>query len=426
VPPASANKKLQRETFEAVWTRVGESYPDPDMNGVDWAAAHDELLPAAKKAKTSDDLRPVLLDLLGRLGQSHFQVVPATAYGRVEALRRAARLDDAAQAASGSGPGTVGIHLRLVEDRATVVRIDAGSAADEAGIEPGWWLTQVGDLAVADTVAEALADEQPSTRMLLNGSLQHLMTGVDASEVSLTLEDGARATHEHTLTRSTLDGQAVQFGELPELLLHYDDQVVQGPPKVGLVRFNMFMMPVPSYFEVSVTRFKATEDLAGLVIDLRGNPGGLSGISQGISGWLVKGRGKMLGTMRMRDTTLNMVVHPRVAAQRYDGPVAILIDGMSASTSEILAGGLQELGRAHVVGQTSAGQALPSMFELLPNGDRLQFAFADLTTPSGYRIEGQGVVPDTAIELTREALLAGTDQAMSAAIAWIAQQETTP
>jgi carboxyl-terminal processing protease len=130
--------------------------------------------------------------------------------------------------------------------------------------------------------------------------------------------------------------------------------------------------------------------------------------------------------MTTREATLDFVANPRGKSQLYEGPVAILVDGMSVSTSELFAAGFQETGRARVFGQTSAGMALPSIIETLPNGDRLQFAVADLTGPSGRRIEGAGVIPDVVTIPTREQLLAGRDPALEAALAWIAAQDGSP
>jgi carboxyl-terminal processing protease len=104
--------------------------------------------------------------------------------------------------------------------------------------------------------------------------------------------------------------------------------------------------------------------------------------------------------------------------------VAILTDEMTASTSELFAGGLQALGRARVFGATSSGQALPSLMPRLPNGDVLLHAVADMKGPGGVRWEGPGVVPDMPAPVTREALLAGRDPALDAAVAWIVEQNS--
>ena len=68
--------------------------------------------------------------------------------------------------------------------------------------------------------------------------------------------------------------------------------------------------------------------------------------------------------------------------------------------------------------------ALPSVVEVLPNGDKLQFAIADLTAPDGTRIEGRGVIPDEAVPLRREDLLAGRDADVDAAVTWLLSART--
>jgi carboxyl-terminal processing protease len=98
--------------------------------------------------------------------------------------------------------------------------------------------------------------------------------------------------------------------------------------------------------------------------------------------------------------------------------VAIVVDGLSASTSEFFAGGMQSLGRARVFGETTAGQALPATLVTLPDGDVLLHAFADFRVAGGRRLEGVGVTPDEPVALRRADLLAGGDPAMDAAIRW--------
>jgi carboxyl-terminal processing protease len=105
--------------------------------------------------------------------------------------------------------------------------------------------------------------------------------------------------------------------------------------------------------------------------------------------------------------------------QPFDGQVAVIIDELSASTTEILAAALQRLGRARVFGGPSAGQALPALLTRLPNGDRLMYVIGDFAGPGGTRVEGAGVVPDEPVPLSRAALLAGRDEALQAAFRWI-------
>ncbi len=92
---------------------------------------------------------------------------------------------------------------------------------------------------------------------------------------------------------------------------------------------------------------------------------------------------------------------------------------MSGSASECFAGGMQSIGRVRVFGQPSMGQALPALFDRMPNGDVLIHAYGDFVTAEGTRLEGRGVIPDEVVPLVRADLLAGRDRTLEAALAWI-------
>jgi carboxyl-terminal processing protease len=115
-----------------------------------------------------------------------------------------------------------------------------------------------------------------------------------------------------------------------------------------------------------------------VILDLRGNPGGIGIMAMGIAGFFVADSGRQLGEMKMRGTTLKFAVFPRAVI--YPGRVAILLDDGSASTTEMLAQGLQDLKRARVFGTRSAGAALPSDIIRLPNGDGFQYPTAGYTS----------------------------------------------
>ena len=100
----------------------------------------------------------------------------------------------------------------------------------------------------------------------------------------------------------------------------------------------------------------------------------------------------------------------------------MLVDELSVSTSEIAAGGLQELNRARVIGASTPGKALPSLIIRLPNGDGFQYVIADLKKPSGGSYEGDGVTPDETVILTKQALQAGEDPMLAAAQRWLQSQ----
>ena len=137
---------------------------------------------------------------------------------------------------------------------------------------------------------------------------------------------------------------------------------------------------------------------------------------------------KTLGTMRSRTDTMRFVANPRRATdagkpvEPFADSLAIVVDGLSASTSEMFAAALQSLGRARVFGERTPGQALPALATRLPTGDVLMHVVADFVMPDGSRLEGNGVLPDEVVPLTRPDVVAGRDAALEAALRWVAGQ----
>ncbi|MEE2750830.1 MAG: S41 family peptidase [Myxococcota bacterium] len=414
-PPGQTNEThIQLASFDYAWQRVQDTYHDPNMEGLNWEAIRDELRPIAEQATDNESLRVVLHDLLSRLDASHFQVVPQSLY---EVSHHAPALPEGAPATPPPS-GTVGLELRWVEDGLRVTQVAENSPAALAGIQRGYTV-----LAIDGFNPQAIinnAQDLHSLPHLLARAANSALTGNPGSVVTLSLED----TEAVSLTRVESAGDVVQLGYLPPITVVFEHALLNpgSPSLIGLIRFNAFMQPAGTRFTEAMIDL-IDQNIDGLVIDLRGNPGGVVAMTMGMAGHFIPEPGLSLGTMTQRHMKLTLKVIPRAPAQQFDGPVAFLIDELSASTSEVFAAGMQSLGRARVFGNTSAGMALPSIFEVLPNGDGLQFAIGDLHGPDGQRLEGMGVVPDTPITLTTSALSAGTDPIQDAAMAWILAEQ---
>ena len=123
------------ETFDAVWTKIRDSHFDASMNGVDWEAVRTELRPRAAAAKTAGELRASIREMLSRLGQSHFALIPS---------------GSDSGSASGDLSGTVGMDVRLVGRDFLVTRLDPRGSASAAGVRPGWRINGIGGEATPD------------------------------------------------------------------------------------------------------------------------------------------------------------------------------------------------------------------------------------------------------------------------------------
>lgn len=392
-------RKRNLDSFEKVWSTIRDKHWEERPGGLDWQAIHEEYRPLAEKAATIDDARKVMSDMLARLKQTHFGIIPSGVYG---------------EAGREMGDGSPGIELRLLAGKAIVTRLEPGASAEKAGVKLGWEIVSAG----GDDFAPAIAAMNNSelTELTRTRALQARLTGAEGSKLAVTFVDGANAKVTKSLTLEAPRGQLTRFGNLPPMSVWTESRKISN---VGYYRFNIFLDPervIGGFGDLVGSCLRCD----GMIIDVRGNPGGIGGMAMGMASQLIDKPNQRLGAMRQRGLNLNFVVNP--GANVFAGPVAVLVDGNSASTSEIFAGGLHDLGRARVFGTKTAAAALPSILERLPNGDGFQYAVANYISEGGKPLEGLGVPLDEEVSLTRAGLLAGRDAVIDAALQWIQRQ----
>ena len=395
-------QRLNIESFEHVWSTVRDKHWDPKLGGLDWQGVHDELRPRLERAATMEQAREAMEDMLSRLKQTHFDIVPAAVYEEMDG--------------GGKGEGRTGIEVRVVEGRALVVSTEPDSPAAKSGVKPGWEIERVDGKPLDPGLRKIDRNFRDSTLhdLMLEQAVLTRLAGSEGSRVKVSLREAQGRNTTIEMERARPRGAEFSFGNLPPLYFWVEARKAR--PDVGYIRFNLFFAPETLNKAVE----NAVKDCAtcrGFVVDLRGNLGGIGGLAPGVAGWFLDTPGLRLGDMLLRTTKLKFVVFPRPTVFR--GPLAILVDGCSASTSEIFAGGMQDLKRAHVFGMRSAGAALPSMFERLPNGDGFQYAIANYISEGGKQLEGAGVIPDEIAGPSRRELLEGRDPALDRALAWI-------
>jgi carboxyl-terminal processing protease len=409
LPPVRAQAPQAVETFDAVWRIVRDTHFDKSLNGVNWDAARDEFRPKAAETNSTADLRRVLNTMLGRLGQSHFVVIPGSL---------------ASDPSANAGTANPGFDVRLLDNSIVVTRVEEGGGAAAAAVRTGWSVVAIDGKPVGDLLTRLQEAPDPRVRALEGWrAVQARLRGSEGSAVDVTFADGGGAHVRRTLKRHQEQGHPVTVGNLPTMYVQVTDEARKTPAggQAGIVGFNIWMAAVDAPFQKAIDRHRSA---AGIVVDLRGNPGGLAGMMMGIAGHFI-GERTPLGIMKTRDTELRFTVNPRLVSadgqrvEPYAGPVAILVDGLTGSASECFSGGMQSLKRVQVFGERSMGAALPSQFEKLPNGDVFIHATGDFVTADGTRLEGRGVIPDQEVRLTRADLLAGRDAPLEAALKWI-------
>jgi carboxyl-terminal processing protease len=399
----SEQRQLSLQSFEYVWTVIRDKHWQTKPGGLDWQAIHDEFRPKIEAADSMDAVRAVMSQMLGRLHQTHFGIVPADLYSNLDVSR--------------GGDVNAGIDVRVIGAQVLVTSADPGSSAALQGVHPGWEIVKISGVDLAPIVAklnETYAGSTLRDLMLCRAILARLAG--DAASISVEFLDDAGRHVSKTLASTNPKGELVRFGYLNPMHVWINSSRVGDGRTIGYVAFNAFLDPqrLMTAFGEAV---QSCQTCDGFIIDLRGNPGGIGIMAMGMAGWFIAQPDQKLGTLYMRDNTLKFVVNPRLTT--YSGPLAMLVDGTSASTSEIMAEGLKDLRRARIFGTHTAGAALPSVFEKLPDGDGFQYAIANYISEGGQPLEGRGVTPDVEAPITREVLLAGKDPALDAAIEWV-------
>jgi len=409
--PSLQAPELGLESFDAAWSAIDAQHFDPTFHGVDWAGVRAELRPRAAAAKDLEELRGVIREMLARLGQSHFQLTPREAMGTGGA------------GSSASPAGTVGLDLRWMDGAAIVVAVEPESAAAEAGVRPGWRLEGL-DGQGLDAVRERAtrrAHLRPETAFWKESLLA--VDGPLDSAVRLTFRDLAEERRELELVRRARAGKPFDFPGLPTMFLRARRNILEHEERsIGVLFFSNWFRPLERELDEALLELRGCD---GIVLDLRGNTGGDGTLTTDLAGHFFD-EPATLGTMRMRDGASEFTVRPRrrilgQEVEPYLGPLAILVDETTGSSSEVFTGGMQAAGRARVFGTRTSGAALPATLTRLPNGDFLLHAIAEFIT-GGHTLEGGGVEPDEPVTPTRADWATGHDRALEAACAWLAHE----
>ncbi len=433
---SDAQRQANLESFDQVWTTIRDKHFDPKLNGADWNAARAEFRPKVEAATNEDQVRAAIIGLIATLHETHFGLIPAESYDVVSGGSKSDEKSSSKSSATGektaaaSPPkpahhdpaesGTLGLELRVVDGAALISRIAPGSPAADAGVRTGWELLAVDSKYLAPVLLKAgkLHTGTSIPTVVYQERYIESLLDVEVGQSSrLVFRDGDSHIRVFNLTAAQAPGALSTFGNLPPMRVDTERRLLPG--NIGYMSLSIWLDParVFKFWQASMAEFASAD---GIIIDLRGNPGGLGAMSMGIGGFYVADRNVKLGTMIMRTGEMRFVLNPQ--PRPYAGPVAILVDELSMSTSEIFAGGMRDIGRAKIFGTKTPGAALPSAIEKLPNGDGFQYAYANYLSASGIALEGNGVTPDESTPLTRAALLAGKDPALDAAVEWIASK----
>lgn len=401
------NPSLAKETFDFVWNKVDQVLPEKLAAKTNWLEVKAKYQSQLKDVTSSPELRKLLNKMLGELKLSHFAVFQSK---KTEETKN-------------SGEGSkdyLGIDLRYRDHELFIFDIDPDSVAAKAGLKSGHILEKFEGSPVSDLLEKY--DLSPEARPLprvyaLRSILEDFSSPADG-KTTLEIRDGKQI---FDFAPGTYQGETASVLNISESPISFNTDRIGPAQKIHLIEFDSFM---PSLMQriIEAVKLAQTEKAEGLIFDLRGNPGGFVIMAPGIIGRLIA-EDLDLGDLNVNKGNFPLHAHPQAGA--YLGPIAVLVDSLSGSTSEIFAAALQEHDRAHIFGRPTTGAVLPSIIEKLPTGDHFQYAVGDfITAKEGNDLEGVGVTPDVQLPHSPEQLIKGTDPDLQAALEWLKTQNS--
>ena len=397
-PPKKSrlNAKDRREVFEKVWNEIRVHYYDSSFNGVDWNEVRLRYAPLVAQARTDQEFYPLISQMTSELHDAH------TRFSSPEQWRNFRRQQSV----------TVGFTVDDVDGKTVVTSVIPGTEAAHAGIEPGMVVLRVDDTPVVERIAEMQKKRLPSsteraTRWLV---YNRVFGGPADTAVKLALQRADGSILETSIRRQI-------YSDAPEVIAHVL------PSGNVYLRFDGFQSPITKEFRQALQKYR---DAPGLIVDLRRNGGGDLAVLLPIAGYFF---GKK--TLFAKDSTrtgkplsayaglfklpLQLYVG-RPGQQIYSGPLVILMNSHSASSSEVFAAGMQDTQRARIVGSQSCGCVLGiAKPRVMKGGGVLEMSEVLWFSPKGRKLEGTGIIPDEEVSPTMWDLQRGRDAVLAAA-----------
>jgi len=388
--------KDRKEVFEKVWKEIRDHYYDSKFNGVDWNEVHQRYLPLVDAVKSDQEFYALISQMTSELHDAH------TRFSSPQQWRNFQRQQGI----------TVGFSADDVDGKTVVTSVIPESNAARAGIEPGMVVLTVDGTPVAERIAEIEKKRLPSsteraTRWFI---YNRVFAGPPDTQVKLGLQRDNGSILEVTITRQI-------HSAAPEVTTHVL------PSGNVYIRFDGFQHPITKEFKQALQKF---HDAPGLIVDLRRNGGGDLAVLLPIAGYFF---GKK--TLFAKDSTrtgkplssyvglfklpLQLYVG-KPGDQIYSGPVAVLVDAHSASSSEVFAAGMQDTQRAKIFGSQSCGCVLGiAKPRVMKGGGVLEMSEVLWFSPKGRKLEGTGIIPDQVVVPTMFDLQRGRDAVLAEA-----------
>lgn len=345
-----------KELIDEVWNIIDNDYVDGTFNQTDWREVRLDYLNRnySEKSEAYDAIRE-MLDTLGD---------PYTRFMDPDEFRNM-KIDTSGE--------LTGVGIQLSQDEETKELVVVSPIEDTPAFNAG---IQSRDIIIK-------IDGKTTEGMTTDDAVK-LIRGPIGESVTLTIRRNENEELDFPIKRARIEIHPVRFSERNDAGL-----------KTGYIRLNQFNANAAEEMREAIQELES-KDVDGYVMDLRSNPGGLLYSSIEIARMWME-RGTIVSTVDRRGISDQENANGRSLTEK---PLVVLVDGGSASASEILSGALQDNDRAELIGTQTFGKGLVQSVRPLGDGSGLAVTIAKYLTPNGTDINKSGIAPDVVIELS--------------------------
>lgn len=348
-------RESPKELVDEVWQIIDKSYVDGTFNQVDWKGVRNEYL--NRSYTTDQEAYKAIREMLKKLDDPYTRFMDPEEFKNMQ-------IDTSGE--------LTGVGIQLTQDEQTKKLVVISPIEDTPAFQAG--------ILAKDIITKI--DGKTTEGMDTNQAVS-LIRGPVNSEVTLTILRGSKEL-EFTLKRAKIEIHPVRYSVQKS-----------STGDIGYIRLNQFSANAAVEMRSAIKNLEQ-KNVVGYILDLRSNPGGLLYASIDIA------------RMWLKEGTIVSTVDRQGEADRQtatkgaltDKPLVVLVDGGSASASEILSGALQDNKRAVLVGTKTFGKGLVQSVRGVGNGAGLAVTIAKYFTPSGRDINHAGIEPDIKIELS--------------------------
>lgn len=387
--------------FEQVWNTVNEEFYDQHFNGIDWKNNYIKYKPLISNTTDNISFFKLLNTMIFELNSSHSGIGPIDHIKN--SLSPYLFMD-----------GETGIDIRILDDQIVITKVSKDSSAHKAKIKPGYTIKSIDGYSINDIrnlVKLKPPHNKRNKKFHLTIEVLRFIYGQAGTNVIIKYSDENNQLHSRSLLRTARQNGILLSDGMPIAYLQSTSYFLS--KDIAYLSFNAFQ---PSNLEPIMNGFNKVFHSKGLIIDLRGNDGGsIEGMKLLLSRFVSKKI--MYGTYINRYEKNEDFIETTGTA--YQGKLVVLIDEMSISAAENMAGIVQQFKLGKIIGTNTPGQMLWGSGFMLDNNIALVIPIYKLEYLNGLNIENRGIKPDIEIEQKQLDLLNGKDSQLEKAVDYL-------